>query len=353
MSLRSDSDEIFLHIENENSCFYIPFYWKTDKYISKPNEPKMDTIPRSVDRGLISKNIIKCIYEGNETYYILEDINCHTVINDYIISISEIELPDIDINKYDDKKSSITKSTTVTSSTHRFDQDDTTESIVSKLMSQSNRSYMGRTNIQDDTLSRYSRDTRDTRDTRDIDDTRKYVVKPSPYVYKSMYENTRIDTNIPERQNGQISSKPKLYVASPVKQSTPKTPDTTTIKKRIYESPADYKSRYDIPRDIKRKFVYEKFTNPNILDISESVELYAKQDRGNIYIFDSNHVRAGTEDITIAKIDKNKLRQAKFIIKGYFNLNTCTLSESTGLIIINNISLDDFSKQISSLLVLM
>ena len=355
MSSQFIGNEIFLQIDNENFQSSITFYWDGEQYISDPNETGFDKVPKNIERILLLKNIIKYIEKDINIYYILIDIHCETMIGDSIISIQHDKR-----QKIEDTQSSIDRSSTIAESSYKFNEEDTTESIVSKLMSnygRSSRSSISGLSIDGshrslkkrDTESSYSYDTKYT--DRDISE-RSYPHSSYSKV-KTIEEKAKLSKEIKSEFKFTPMDKFKPYISESSRNYQPSTPTQSITKKRDNISPDDYKDRTDKFRNIKRKFVFEEFINDEFLDESELIGLYAKQDNGNVYIYDDNSSRINSSFTLIKKVHINKLLQAKYIIKGYFSLNTCVMTEKSGLIVVNNIDINDFINQISPALVIL
>ena len=328
--------EIFLHIKNQQFHVVIPFHLYKDKYMSKPNENAFDQIPKNIERSLLLKQIIRYTEIDMSLYYILIEINCNIVIENVIITVKNTDSLTIkdSVNSED--------SYTLDKSNHRFNEDDTINSIVSKIINEHEQSSISRSSKIESIP--YDKSYRG----RDVSN-RSHVISSYRQSTKDEYIEPSIKRVVSDFKYEPLKTSPKTYISESTRNYQPSTPTHSSIKKREIVSPEDYKDRSDNIRQNKRKFVYEQIDNEHQID---TVGLYAKQDNGNIYIQDSNSIRPTSSHILFKEISYDKLMQAKYIIKGYFSINKCVLSDKSGLIIINNIDIDDFMKQIKSVMII-
>jgi hypothetical protein len=296
MSKHIVDEDLYLHIKDINHYTVITFYLSKDRYMSVANENAFDSLPKNIERSLISKKIIECIEIDFNIYYILHDIKCDIKIYDIMVTVKNT-------NKSEDieTSSSISRSSSTSRHDYRFNEDDSTSETLSTIM------------------------------------------KPS---------STRSRTPSISSESRLDKDDYKLYIAESTRSSY-STPTYSGIKKREYVSPEDYKARTETIRSVKRKFKFEEYNSADTSISYNLIGLFAKEDNGNIYIYDGNNGRLTSNHRLFKQVPKDKLMQAKYIIKGYFNLNTCVLSEKTGLITINNITMDEFIEQITPALMMM
>ena len=61
MSKHIVDEDLYLHIKDINHYTVITFYLSKDRYMSVASENAFDSLPKNIERSLISKKIIECI----------------------------------------------------------------------------------------------------------------------------------------------------------------------------------------------------------------------------------------------------------------------------------------------------
>ena len=334
-SCNSDNDntsqcdeKIFLHIKNDDIYLILDFVYDEGEYYFKETEYVVNKMPRMIDRILLSRNIIEYIMEQQCVYYKLNkrDIKLSEFQTNIFTCKSENKLTELEILENHDPMDSAStishisyRSRNKVIKSSKLDQ---TDNLITEIE-------------QEPILER--------------------LIKP--YV------------SIPSRVSELSSSTTSTGVTTPTKSIRDKsvsstvssiysTPTDTMTKRKDILSPEDYMQRSANIKKVRKSFTFTEYIDDRHDRQNRSkdyVKLFANQEGSDVHVHEENSFKltAFKTYKLIKEVHKDKVEQTKFIIKGLFYIDKCMLSERTGTLIISNIKIEDFIKQIAPVLVLM
>ena len=330
------SDNIYLHVKNESQYFILEFNKYKNMYLYIENDEMTKLFPKQLERLLIIKQIIYLAVDNNTILYKLLKIDVKYVdgnINIFACD-SPDKLSDAHILEFYDPMDSV--------STISIDE----KSVFSEFISKSKDKEVIPT--EEDKSTKLSTPTKTTSKMTfySVADTEDKSSVSSTDGYKDTSSSRTYVSNL---------TRPSSSFSTPTKVSVPISDRSHSINSTNIDSPEDYIDRSINIKKVKKTFRFTEVSDESYVRVSNTIRLFANQEGKDVHVNEENSykINAFKTYRLIKKVNREKIEQTKFMIKGLFNINKSMLSDRTGTLIISNITLDEFMEHISSSLILL